>query len=259
MKKRIIICGYPKSGNTWLTRLIAELVDCPVTGFWAEPFNKDIAIEGKERISDYECFKSHHSIDQLQETLDIYGNGTEKVIYIYRDPRDVVVSSSKFFGIPPRFKILHQFLSNVPTGLRLYYSLFNEEEYKISKMVDAILYGGEEYPKWLRIPWQEHVQSYIDSSVLTVRYEDLLNDCVSCAYAILNHLDFQTNETKVFEAVKNQSFNKKKETFVENNELSKAAFLRKGMSGEWKKKLSNSQAVLFQNQIGAFLNSLGYK
>ena len=36
MKNKVIITGYPKSGNTWLTRLIAEALDSPVIGFYNE-------------------------------------------------------------------------------------------------------------------------------------------------------------------------------------------------------------------------------
>lgn len=31
--KRIIVTGYPKSGNEWVSRLIAAVVGCPVSGF----------------------------------------------------------------------------------------------------------------------------------------------------------------------------------------------------------------------------------
>ena len=29
----VYVVGYPKSGCTWLTRLVAELLGCPVSGF----------------------------------------------------------------------------------------------------------------------------------------------------------------------------------------------------------------------------------
>ena len=56
-KKKVVVVGYPKSGCTWLVRLVAELIQCPVTGFWGEPDNPEIAIEGTERKSDFEFSK----------------------------------------------------------------------------------------------------------------------------------------------------------------------------------------------------------
>src|SRR6056297_564086 len=93
----VIASGYPKSGNTWLTRLTAQLIGCPVKGFWTQPQNKDHAIEGTERVSEYRCFKSHHTYQSLEESFTTFGNRTEKVIYIVRDPRDVAISATFFF------------------------------------------------------------------------------------------------------------------------------------------------------------------
>ena len=79
--KEIIVIGYPKSGCTWATRLVAELVGCPVAGFWLSD-KEEIATEGQERISDYRCFKSHHQLSEL----GISPNHSEKrLIYILRD------------------------------------------------------------------------------------------------------------------------------------------------------------------------------
>ncbi len=66
-KKKVIIVGYPKSGNTWITRLTAELLNCPVKGFLYEKDNNEIAIEGLNRTSIYECYKSHHQYNELLE------------------------------------------------------------------------------------------------------------------------------------------------------------------------------------------------
>jgi hypothetical protein len=56
--KNIIVIGYPKSGCTWATRLVAELVGCPVAGFW-QSRRKEIAIEGEERVSDLSLPTNH--------------------------------------------------------------------------------------------------------------------------------------------------------------------------------------------------------
>ena len=50
IKNNIVIAGYPKSGNTWLTRLVAEVLKCPVVGFLEQPQNNEIAIEGSAGI-----------------------------------------------------------------------------------------------------------------------------------------------------------------------------------------------------------------
>ena len=68
MKTRIIVCGYPKSGNTWLTRLVAEIIMSPVVGFWMYPLHNEVAIEGLDRKSDYMCFKAHQCITETMST-----------------------------------------------------------------------------------------------------------------------------------------------------------------------------------------------
>lgn len=90
----IIIVGYPNSGNTWVTRLVAELVGCPVVGFLGSDHN-EIAIEGLQRKLPFQCFKSHH---QLHELRDIKTN-TKIIIYVVREPRDICISGSKYFDI----------------------------------------------------------------------------------------------------------------------------------------------------------------
>ena len=94
MKKKIIIAGYPKSGNTWLTRLVANLVDCPVAGFWGSDHD-EIASEGASRMSEFECYKAHQTYEDLIQCSDWSGDCS--VIYIIRDPRDVALSGANFF------------------------------------------------------------------------------------------------------------------------------------------------------------------
>ena len=94
--KKIIIAGYPKSGNTWLSRLTANLVGCPVEGFLYNPNNVEIAIEGTERVSDYRVYKSHHQLSELTKE-DIQNS---KIIYVVRDPRDVLCSFRKMTDNP---------------------------------------------------------------------------------------------------------------------------------------------------------------
>jgi hypothetical protein len=160
MEKRIIICGYPKSGNTWLTRLVAEIVGCPVTGFWCDPSNDEEAIEGLDRDSEYQCFKAHHNADQMARTLSRMGNGSEKIIYIYRDPRSVVVSAAHYFRFSPNPSRFQGLMEKLPKGGGLYRRLFPSRSSMYELMAKCLVEGAE-LGAWLDRPWKQHVAGYL--------------------------------------------------------------------------------------------------
>ena len=102
LEKRILVVGYPKSGNTWLTKLVAALVDCPSKGYLEQDERIEISQEGLNRNSNYECWKSHHMLHELQETISC----NDKIIYIVRDPRDLAISATHYLKSPPIQKAL---------------------------------------------------------------------------------------------------------------------------------------------------------
>ncbi|MEP3300408.1 MAG: hypothetical protein ABJO05_00390, partial [Roseibium sp.] len=79
----IVVVGYPKSGNTWLTRLIADTLNCPSKGYAGIANNHDIALEGEDRTSNRFLLKSHH----VHATWDRVRHPRVKMISIVRDPR----------------------------------------------------------------------------------------------------------------------------------------------------------------------------
>jgi len=86
----------------------------------------------------------------LLQSCDRQGNGTERAIYICRDPRDVVVSAANYFTFRER-PGLHAGLGRLPSGLRLYYALYEREPYRLARALDALLQGGE------RQAWRAHI------------------------------------------------------------------------------------------------------
>lgn len=260
MKKRIIICGYPKSGNTWLTRLVAEVIGCPVAGFWCEPFNPELAIEGVDRISEYDCFKAHHSVDQLMQTFQNYSNGSEKIIYIMRDPRDIIISASHYFGIGPRYRRLHYYMSMLPFGLKLYQYHFDTIHYKIDVMTKGLLYGIDEV-KWLQTPWKEHVEGYsgIKEKISIVKFEQLKSDPITISKTICKYLEIDRSDEQLLDAIARQSFSAKKKQYVNSHDKKNIEFLRTGKTGEWRSAIDKTNIDLVMNEIGGFLNELGYE
>lgn len=257
LKKRIIVCGYPKSGNTWLARLTAELVECPVKGFWCEPFNNEIAVEGSNRESEFSCFKAHHSIDELEFTLEDYGNGTEKIIYIIRDPRDVSISAMKYFWFPPRYPRIRRMFSWFSSkGILLYKKYFEPEEYRLKYIINGIVNGMSE-GAWLHYSWGDHVRGYVNSNkdnILIVKYEDLLNNVAECAEHIVDFIGITKSRSEILNACKAQSFSRKKAEFKTMGDQDRANFMRTGKSGQWaelfddicERQMSNAFADLYQ-------------
>jgi Sulfotransferase domain len=255
--KNIIVVGYPKSGCTWATRLVAELVGCPVAGFWKSD-KKEIAIEGENRVSDFRCYKSHHQLAELQ--LSPHDPATA-IIYILRDPRDIAISAANYFQFD-RFPTLAALFRRFRRGEKLYrhtlYPLFVRQDYRLERMSEALLEGAAAVHNWVRVSWREHWQPYAQAGLPIVRYEDLLAQPEEECARILRHLGWERTPNEIATAVANQSFERKKETLRQSGETGRAKFLRVGKSGQWREKLPAYLQERFAQELSAELAKWGY-
>ncbi len=256
--KNIVIVGYPKSGCTWATRLVAELVGCPVAGFWGSD-KEEIAIEGKERVSDYRCYKSHHQFSELGISPD---DSQTWLVYILRDPRDIVISAANYFQFD-RFPGLVGIFRRVRRGEKLYrhtlYPFLVRANYRLERMTEALLYGSAAVHNWVRISWADHWRPYEEAGVPIVRYEDLLDAPETESRRILNHLGLERAPEQIATAIQNQSFARKKERLLRKGETGRAKFLRVGKSGQWREQLPAALQQRFAASLGAELAHWGYE
>ncbi len=255
--KNIIVAGYPKSGCTWATRLVAELVDCPVAGFWRSE-KKEIAVEGRDRISDFRCYKSHHQFAQLG--IDRAHPATH-IIYVLRDPRDIAISAADFFQFE-RFPKLTALFRHFRRGEKLYrhtlYPLLVRQNFRLEKMTEALLEGAGEVHNWCRVSWSEHRRAYEEAGVPIVRYEDLLTQPEKEAARILRRLGLERAPEAIAAAVRNQSFELKKAALQQGGETGRAKFLRVGKSEQWREKLPLHLRRRFAEALGPELAAWGY-
>jgi Sulfotransferase domain len=255
--KKIIVVGYPKSGCTWATRLVAELVGCPVAGFWQSDKN-EIAVEGEDRISDFRCYKSHHQLSEL----GIQPNNSDvRLIYVLRDPRDIAISAANYFQFD-RFPRLAGLFRKVRRGEKLYrhtlYPLLVSQNYRLERMTEALLHGCSEVHNWCRVSWSKHWRPYEQTGVPIIRYEDLLATPEDQSARILRYLGIERSAATIAAAVENQSFERKKEMFLRSGETGRAKFLRIGKSGQWRETLPLHLQARFFEELSAELEKWGY-
>ncbi len=203
----IWLASYPKSGNTWLRFLLANLL------FGRVAATGDL----RKMIPDL-----HWGFDlgdflgrdwMLVKTHSLFGpefalqERTRKVIYIVRNPLDVLVSNLNFL-------LLRRYdeVDKMAQGMGP-----NVDKAEMNKIVAQIYV--DEYiaalgdPGWRETgygSWVENVESWLSGGhgcpVLTVCYEDLLTDTRAEMDRICAFLDLRRDPARIEAAIRDSSF-----------------------------------------------------
>lgn len=256
-KKNVVVCGYPKSGTTFSTRLVAQLLSSPSLGFWGYEGDTFVT-EGKERQSDLVCYQSHHPYEDLAKVSKL---SVDKLIYVVRDPRDVVVSGAFHFSFfrPGTRKIL-----NLVRPMSLQHLLkkmsakSNSKSYNVDRMI-RMLEEGDPYIDHAHWAWDFHLESYLNApDALIVRYEDLIQNGLVTARKILEYGGVNKTNEQIGLDLEAQSFKKRKSEFENANDKLKTRHLRKGVAGDWKNHLTKSHIERINDRFGPLMQQLGY-
>lgn len=265
-KENIYVVGFPKSGNTWLVRLLARtlnvLVETSPMGSGdieiASAVNKDIHASKAGRV-----YKVHWLPEQFQKEID---PSPKFLVYICRDPRDVFVSSFFYFSYFGEKRFV---LRKAAWGLAEQLHHF-VGRHKLSNYLQDFLSNGV----GTLGTWGEHVQrwsAYLNQrgeeiNCVFVRYEDLLADTAKELQRITSELDYPAKvSTPVSEVVELETFERLKNSSGEMFETLGAfnreffrRFFREGRSGNWQDYLSKRQARRIESEFGQVISELGY-
>ena len=257
----IWIASYPKSGNTWVRSLLASYLysNNGVFNFdllkkikqfpskqYFEFFLKDftdikkisdywIAAQERIRLFNEETIflKTHSALCTLENNPFTNKSNTKAVIYIVRDPRNVITSLSHHYSL--NIDQAFDFINNKNRMLL-------KNEYGQGNFGIATVLGN----------WSEHYKSWKNinfAPILIVRYEDLINDTKKTFLSILNFLktliDIKIDEKKIINTVSSCNFEKlsnkeKKEGFSEAatyKNSKKVNFFYLGKKNNWKNML----------------------
>lgn len=230
----VYVIGFPKSGNTWLTRLLSDALNSniytppndPVTG----------AENSQEKNGRYIIYKKHTEGIKRQFL-------NAKKIYILRDPRAVFVSAF--------FHNYRHINNKLIKNSFFHRSLFNLEINNLNMAWDNTISA---YKNWLKVRlsgnfekfdrvgnWSEHVDYFTNfEDVHVVVYEELLKNTQK-ELEIMQHkfsFDYAGN---IEDLVDKNSFKKKKEEYLEKGDIRNANFLRAGTKDSWKELLNENQ------------------
>ncbi len=235
------LVSYPKSGNTWVRFLLANLIHpnetvgfaninrlLPAPGVLSKRFLKTLP---RPRI-----LKSHEPFDAR----------FRKVIYLVRDPRDVAVSEYHF-DLKKRYiaadMTLEQFIKPFLAG-------------------ETSSYGS----------WWEHVASWVGTRhgnprFLLARYEDLLADPVAETAKIAEFLGIAADAERIKSAVERSSADRMRKLEKEDadkwtgtkNTRQEIPFVRAAKSGGWKESLPPHSVGEIEVAWSPLMNFLGYE
>ena len=238
----VFIVSFPRSGNTWARFLVANLVhpDADVSFSNIDSLIPEIYQNSERtlnRLKRPRILKSHEYLDVRYL----------RVIYIVRDPRDLVISS--------------------------YYYHLKQKRIDERSNVDDYTQKLLRRDFWPRIgSWAEHVGGWLGALLgtegfLLLRYEDMLQDPKAEVSRMAAFLRIEPEPGRLARAVERSRFDDMQEMEKRQSEkwsLTRGTrtdipFVRKAASGAWKEDLSPESVRAIEEKWGDLMQFLGYE
>ena len=159
--------------------------------------------------------------------------------FIFRDPRDVVLSHVFYVTDMEARHVHHDYYASLPDfNARLNVSILGRPDIKVEFPDIAARFAP--YLGWLDHP-----------EVLPIHFEDLIRDRLSALNRIMDHflacLPLQTNRQLILDSLESSINPTKSPTF------------RSGKTGEWKNLFTGEHKRIFKDVAGELLIKLGYE
>ncbi len=270
------LASYPKSGNTWVRMFLAcynndgrplNLNSVPREFTYTDNRSSDyhsISSYPIEHLGHTEIalmrgavlvkllsdtsirpifIKTHNAVVCLEDVNMIPRSITKNAVYIVRDPRDMVVSYSKYAekSVDEIIEVVSDKASIIHGTDTIHSNIFQ--------------YIGS---------WSGHVKSWMNSSfdTLVIRYERMHEDPEYVFKQILEHVGWDVDEDRVRRTIDSVSFGKLRESEDENGFRERPPgvdkFFRNGKVGEWKDFLTKEQSDRIVADHGEVMKTLGY-
>lgn len=231
---------YPKSGGTWLAKMISDYLQVPFPRFSLLPPTFSSVVH------------NHWG----------YQPGLRRVFYIYRDGRDVM--TSLYFH---RLRIArHTDRPGKKKVARIYEKLLgkNYDPRDVVRHMPRFIEFEFLHPgRGTRLNWRDHVEGWhrpeeASSGIAYLSYEALLDDCAgNLGRAIEEITGRPIDPWQIATTVEKMSM--KRETGRDPGQSDITQHIRKGVAGDWRNCFSREAAELFNELAGDTLVRLGYE
>jgi len=225
----IFICGWPKSGNTWVQRIMSCL-------YWG--------------------IDPHMATDQICQTLqpDVHANS------YYKRFITPMIFKSHFLPLPEYKRVIHLVRDGRDATLSYWHFLKNEikdlEISEIFKMEENLFPSS----------WQNHCREWVknpyDSEILVVRYEDLLHDPVNTLKKVCDFIGVVRSESTIKYIASNLSIQNLRNLTNKHGWNGSSPllnnFFRKGISGSHKSEVPCDVIENYNRSAGDMLEKFGY-
>jgi hypothetical protein len=236
------IVSYPRSGNTWTRFLIANLA------FPAE----NVTFTNIERLVPDTSSQSNRALKRTPRPRIIkshtyFDPRYPKVLYIVRDPRDLVLS---YYNFQRKYRQI-------------------EDQFPLASYVDDFVSGRLVSADWGS--WGENVGSWVytcenKSSFLLVRYEDMHKNPEREVQRIATFLRLEPTPERLAQAIERSSPQRMRELErAQSNEWvatkkhrQDIPFVGTATSGRWRSDLSLELAQKIESVWGNLMQRLGY-
>jgi hypothetical protein len=247
------LASYPKSGNTWLRFLLANIIHggMPATSLGVSKLVHDIhqpKVPFEPADPEQLFIKTHFARTDRHPRI----GETARAVHVVRHPRDVLLSALNY----------------------------RRMEGVIENLTDAqyaetfISHGGD--PLWAKLgygSWIQHAATWATNApfpVLTIRYEDLKSDAESTLSRVLEFVELDASAGDIARAVKESSFDQlraleirergKKTIFpgTAKDTREKRFFFNKGASGQRLDAIRPGLDAALDQRFGPALAKLGY-
>lgn len=237
----IFLISYPRSGSTWSRFLVANLV-FP---------NEDVSFTNLDRLVPATASVSRRILERIPRPRIIkchnyFDHRYKKVIYIVRDPRDVVLSEYRL-ALKRR---------GIPDG------------YPMQDYVASFLRGEvNDYSSW-----KENVGSWLAArgntdGFLLLRYEDMVRQPAVELAKIARHLAIDAAPQRLETAVERSSADRMRQLekkqgdawIVTKGHRKDVPFVGEAKAGAWKTQLPAACAAQIEKAWGSLLETLRYE